>query len=297
MSCGIDWFAFTVHFDTSNETNIDPQGFLRYWLDDETIKVTWRSHGARGYKQSGFAGGINVYTHPTRGVHWHIEVTGEACDSIHPGQWRKLMELKLGKTDIRIRRIDFKVDNVPLSVSAIWACVRDDVNIKLMRSNKESIQHIESPWRPDEKGVQLGTSTIYLGSPTSDRRCRIYDLHGFTRVELQCRNDVADNMGWVLLKEEYARWNSLICGLVRDYFDLELVQWIEFMIDCPRVHVKVTSRNLRTYNKVLEWIKKQVSPALCMLGCVDGWERVINEVVESGKDRLSPYASVLDAYM
>ena len=62
-------------------------------------------------------------------------------------------------------------------------------------------------------------NSFYLGSRTSGRMIRIYDRRGDTRLEIEFKNEWAENICNVISKADYSVWVPQSIGLLRDYLD------------------------------------------------------------------------------
>jgi hypothetical protein len=84
--------------------------------------------------------------------------------------------------DGHVARLDLAADydgpSVP-TVAAIAGAI----------SRREWVTRLRSAYEGHD--LMTGKRTVYLGSKSSERRMRVYDLRGPVRVEVQTRNDVA----------------------------------------------------------------------------------------------------------
>ena len=153
--------------------------------------------GWRGYKECYKSGsGAIVYTLPIKSdlEHYHIQLNGDSCACLTPADLGGIEEIRRGGLKVTYKRVDLAFDTELFTVEEYLEQVKAD-NIT-RRSSRECLEVMESPFKLREDG-RKGTMTVYLGSASSDRRLRVYNLHGPTRVELQLRGDWAGS-GWCL---------------------------------------------------------------------------------------------------
>lgn len=156
-------------------------------------------------------------------------------------------------------------------------------------------------------GKQLG-ETVYIGSPSSDVRCRIYDKAAQTgmefpwmRFEIVFRKKRAE-----ALAENLPDVN--VPGLILHYVDFKersgaqridrrpsASWWIAFLqtIDKKKLTLPKQTPGLE---EIDEWIHKQVSGALWLLYEAYGWDKV-DEIMQDGKDKFNRnkrYQNLLD---
>jgi phage replication initiation protein len=168
--------------------------------------------GAHGYIDREYFDGVSIHSNgrPDMGV-W-LEMSGKGCrayESYGNGDWSLLFQTAL-EYDYHITRIDAAIDEhdgiLPIKKIA------DDV----LSGNYVS----RFKWYDVEQSSQ--GITVYLGSPTSDIRVRIYDKAAETgrqaeghwvRCEIQMRNDNA-----TAFAREYLTGNdSVFLGVLKNY--------------------------------------------------------------------------------
>ena len=121
---------------------------------------------------------------------------------------------------------------------------------------------------PDKK-----TATLYLGRPTSDRLLRIYDRRGFTRLEIQTRNERATALSTLLAAYGASYLPDLTIGALRDFIDFTdhtsnqnpsrqalLSWWEELVTSRPKVPTPIP-RPVPTLTRTLSWYAKSVAPS------------------------------------
>lgn len=212
----IDWFAFTVK-DVSPETIIG-------WLGLSNVGFL-PGKGHYGYKSSLFFGGMWVLYDGREDMGICVEFSGQGCRQYETSGNRTLEVLicdVLRFKSANITRLDVAFDDVDknsnglLDVMKIERLVRRDRYISKFgkKSGSWSGNHNDG----DEKSPLA--YSVYLGSPQSDVRFRIYDKamerggldYHWVRFELQLRRSAATNFittpGTVGYK---------FCGVVNNY--------------------------------------------------------------------------------
>jgi DNA relaxase NicK len=136
---------------------------------------------------------------------------------------------------------------------------------------------------PDNAGV-----TLTFGSRASGRYVRIYDLHGFTRVEMETKGKVANHLFRVMLIDMPSIWSKIAVGFLLDFLDFpENFYWKEFVGGCLRVRMMIKTHITIAIQRSIDWLNKQVAPTMYMLAELYGMGSLMSLVLAS-KDRMSP---------
>jgi hypothetical protein len=158
--------------------------------------------GGRGYSQICFCpvSGLVLYRYPSGGDtgHCHVEIKGEPLTSIgFEGVRRFLQGLEDADLTFRASRIDVAFDNVPCSPVELF-------NAWKAGKVKTRLHDHSHDWRENAKG-----KTFYWGSVTSERQGICYDKRGFNRVELRCRQKLAEGLGWLVVQgDAHKLWQA-----------------------------------------------------------------------------------------
>jgi DNA relaxase NicK len=157
--------------------------------------------------------GIKVYYSDGRDD-VHVEIPGEACEFAGPEGLINLWTDCGGK----LRRFDVAIDGLKgadgndLDPAEVFdmaynrpECVRTKANL----AGDESVTMMQN-----RKG-----KTSYIGAASSERRVRIYNARGPTRLELQVRGKRAESYGDVLEGLCVSKLPKVIVGLVRAFVD------------------------------------------------------------------------------
>ena len=206
--------------------------------DDPLYKHT---HGARGY--DGFwsgPDGSKFYGFPSNesNTYCSFELSGKPLAEIVDLHGKLAsMKLAFGQENIKIRasRFDLAWDYCPFSpleAREAWKAGKVKTRIPL-----HSYRWMESP-----EG-----NTFYAGSPKSQKRLRVYDRRGYTRLEMQARKDNSDSLflDYLYFPENLTGW---LCGVVT----WEMPWFEQFMQGPIRLKVEGDTdatklRNFRAY--------------------------------------------------
>jgi DNA relaxase NicK len=261
-------------------------------------------HGGRGFQKLYRALlETKLYTEPLHqqdvvdNQYFSFEFPGSACDAL-PDKVIQEFILVLDRWEkARITRLDLAWDGVSFSPEQ----VKEAVERKELRSHlrKESMKYTISPYEPREDG-QIGTTSLRLGSNSSNRLLRVYDKHGPVRLELQNRKERADLIARDVLKRTPQEWFAPAIGHLRDYVDFvepgseSLLYWWEIFIDGANRAMKTVS-DARTVelNRIVTWVNQQVSPALSVLADVIGKESIDAFIIDGRRKRSRKYNALL----
>jgi len=166
-----------------------------------------------------------------------------------------------------------------------------------MRALPETLQIIENPKAIDEKGG-IGTATTYIGSRKSERYMRVYNLHGYTRLELESKDKIADHYFYYLLFENEQTFNDRAMGLIQDFIYLDEDYWRSFIDGHDRAFMKILPRPDPTLERLDGYLRTQAATALYLLTQIKG-EEYIQQLLDEGRQRLpgkTKYYPLMHAY-
>ncbi len=215
----IDYFSVTI-WGSHEEVLKIFQDFLGETVGDPVHM----GHGHRGYKWWGKAlSGVNVYSMPVNETqqHGHIELKGTGCEVVGMETIKQLAQYlaerfkETGKK-YKVTRLDLAWDGVNATPQEFLEAVQNDYIRSLAKRDSWDLQ--SSPIREGDD-IRI-TNTVYFGSRTSERRLRVYDMHGFTRVELQTRDERAQAIVEVLFNHMAEDWGNQAIGHLRDFVDV-----------------------------------------------------------------------------
>jgi len=266
--------------------------------------LTARPFGGRRYKQSSVCstGGI-VYYGPAvltkdGQEHFHIELKGESLRCLTPD----LLQEYLGvvASSGKVTRIDFAFDHCDFTPDEIYFSVKGAPELLETKASRESLEWIEKEHQRQEGQADSedprGCHTMYIGSSQSERRLRIYDKHGYTRVELQLRAEWANAAALVLSRSVAPKWPPLAVGMLLDFVNVKLDCWRDQFENFVQCSLKVYSARAVSLDRAMRWLADQVAPALHTCIEVIGLDAVLAWVRDNlGKDgqRLDRWQPVL----
>jgi len=262
LGARVHYLRFTVHQSPSIP---EPHVFLR----DALWQFEWgESRGRSGYTTGArcAASGAELW--------WDQPgAEGEFCTLSLPGDSSAVVGVDYlmdvlhtaWQSGCRVvcNRIDLAVDTAEFTPADVW--------VHLQGGEARALSCRET-WRWDTRPHQLaengrvGCSSATLGSRSSDRYLRVYDLHGPTRVELECKGRWAD-----------AVWSHLIGGnrkglqgVILDYLDFpKWGAWRSAFGSVMRLSLKAFKAVTELAASVLErkaaWVRENVSRTLSMV--------------------------------
>jgi DNA relaxase NicK len=299
----VHWFAITIHQDFERVKSLWSQFFalgLGVLVD--------KGHGARGYKQISEAlqGAKVYYDHVTAKEgqeHCHIEFPGSACEAVLPSVFPALVDF-LTENQVRfsIKRVDFAFDGVPFSPQDFLDGLMSGNLVSLIKRDpsleNDSIRVEQSPYRLRENG-EVGTMTVYAGSPSSQRMVRVYNKRGDTRLELQLRDERAHEVCLDVFSHAWDEWEFIVKTHLRQFIDFKNTDWwAVFVSIAHRADLKISSARRMSLTKMEEWFNRQVVVALSVYedvwGKAEAKHRMDSLVNKARKTRdRSRYSSVL----
>lgn len=257
-------------------------------------------HGGRFYQQTYSTDlGIIVRYLPVGSdeIRGTIELPGLSCQYLG---YDKLVHFYqyLCRTNnkVRIKRIDLAFDHCNFTVEDVRKCIlSDDLRSYFKRS---TIKIYECPRELDELG-KLGTSGLTIGGRSSTRYMRVYDKHGYTRLELEFKAEKAEQVGIDVLMagcKELAVYE--VMGHIRDYIDFFSEWWKEFIADFDRLYKKLPEsvKQLST-SQIKKWFENQVASAFYTLASLEGSEYFDNlYLLGSLKYKRSKFSGMVECY-
>ena len=246
-SIALDWMSFTLK-GLQDETLV----LQTITPDGEISPVT----PTNGYKRAVASNiGIQLHINPDRPeMGLHVVIPGSSLRLLEQSgtSTRRMLQIAV-QAGALFTRIDLAKDAKDERIS-LWeiysACERHE------RSG--TAQKIRQWREPD------GGHTIYVGAPSSDAQCRLYNkaaeshVEGdWVRMEFQARNDVAK--AWArVLSQDNADWNALLCGKVGKMLNIDVDGYNRWLGGAATEGLpQIEKRSDRE-----AWILKQVIPAI-----------------------------------
>jgi hypothetical protein len=286
----IHWLSFTVHAPTDAAFTI--YGLLFQDLFGELID---KGHGGRGFKviYHGLLE-LKLYLEPVHSEesYFHFEIPGQACDML---SWKHFQALgQILESNFpgqhKFTRFDFAFDHVPFSPEEAESAIKRGQVRSLVK--RETLEIHASPFAARDNG-EIGTYTVELGSRTSERMIRVYNKRGFTRLELEMRDDRANIVAPQVFRcDDVSEWYPLMMSHLRDYVDFSTDWWTDFTEGTWRAWEVISSPREITQAKLIHWLDQHVSPALSVaVDILPGY--AVEAIIQRGRKRRGPRYDLL----
>jgi len=281
LEMGIDYLEFTIY--TYKEKAIDLYNLIfREFLGDLILDGSTRHYNDRYINGRGFFMGCNPKNTPILHNHWTFP--GSICQELPYKLWQIFIrETYLNDIKIKCTRLDIRADYCNFTPYDIYGSIQEGK--ARTWANRETLQLIENPNELDELG-NIGTATVYIGSRKSDRFMRVYNLHGFTRMELQTRKDTSNYYFEYLLKTDEKEFKNKSMAIIQDFITIDEDYWRFFTNGIPRAFMKIKPQEDKTLQSLDKWLKIQVSTVLYLLIAIKG-SRYLDELLYIGHKNLS----------
>ena len=282
VTFGIHWLALTIHTHRDQAFNI-----YEVLFKDRFGEMVEMGHGGRGFKEIWHSlMEFKIYLNPIQEEreYFHYEIPGQACELISWDYFHALgIILESNYKDAyKFTRLDFAFDNLGFSPEQADQEIRNN-NIRTL-AKRENLEIYESPFLKRDNG-EIGTYTVALGLREADRRIRIYNKRGYTRLELETRDDRAQLIAKdLLLAENVSDWFSISIGHLRDYIDFKTEWWQEFIAGEARAWATLGDARELTVTRMVNWLDRQVMPALSVAIDILPPD-VIEKLINRGRNR------------
>ncbi len=260
ITFGIHWLAFTVHAPIERAFELYDILFKEKF--GEMVEL---GHGGRGFKDIRHSLlEFKIYLDPVLEdrEYFHYEIPGQACELISWDYFNALgilLEANF-KDCYKFTRIDFAFDNLGFTPEQVEQAIREN-NLRSLAKREKMAIH-QSPFAIRDNG-EIGTYTTELGVRDSGRMIRVYNKRGYTRLELETRDDRAQIIAKdLLLAENISKWFSISIGHLRDYVDFNTDWWKVFVSGEARAWATLGDAKELTITRMVEWLDIQVMPAL-----------------------------------
>lgn len=258
---------------------------------DSVDGVNWVAcRGARGYTDCMRFMGINIFLGNKNFEGVWVEMSGGGCrtfDTFSAFDWSVIFfELHI-QEEYHITRLDVAYDD--------WNGLLDIDKI----SKEVEKQNYISNFRYWETVRSSKGSSVYLGSPASDVRFRIYDkaaetgrtdeIPHWVRFEIQLRNDTAYSL---LKKLDTENIGSLFCGVLKNYIRFVKPSvtesnksrwnvrkwWLDFVGDVAAVPLWTPSDTEYNLYRCKRYVYRQAGNAITSLIEIMGIEQFYDEL-------------------
>jgi hypothetical protein len=278
-TASVHWLTCTVHTgQLDGATDQDVRDLVRgafsaplaAWVDtgmggrrfDRLARL--QGHGVAFYSQpSGVPAGCGYVS---------IDLSGEACEELSvPGCFWLLREMDARGWWWSASRIDLAVDGVPFTpLDMAEAYEAGNLRTWCKVDNPDSVV-LQWSGRGEKR-----THTFYLGHAQSERRLRVYDKRGFTRVELQLRGDHAKVVAKVVSAVPVS-FGDCVVGCVRSYVDVidrasstnisrcKLLSWWAAWVDGVVAFRCELVKPEPTLERATRWVEASLAPMLAAI--------------------------------
>jgi DNA relaxase NicK len=275
LKFGIDYLAFTIFGSKLEGLQLYEQlfGSLLGGLKEEGQT---KFYGSRLINGGGFEFLADPKI-PKGGEHFRFILPGAICDQIEITDLRKLLDACL-KRSLRLNctRIDLKIDNCPFKPLEAFQTLNS--GMFRGRSGRETLKFFDQPHEKNELG-DIGTTGLNFGSRNSERFMRIYDAHGFTRLELECKGATA--LFYFLALMHMENFCDQIMGYVIDFVDLDADFWREFTMGYKRIIRPAVKRPDPELEALERYAFTQCAPAIGLLTAIKGRDW-LDEFIDQG---------------
>lgn len=272
----VDWLQGLLHFTSWGDLD-DFLGFLNSscdrWYKSNSSFWSGRSFASR---IDSLSGGTLAYNFISSGYEVLLVFPG-GYFSTASVDWVSILLKKLVSLNFTCTRLDIAIDDFSRSVS---------LDTVLDAAYNNSIVGFESYRHIDGNGV----STVYFGSPSSDKQLRFYDcdfVHQIPadRWELQLRRDYANSVLFGVNLDNLAfdlgsYFFSLVRFVDRDssstVTNCDLLPWWDNLASRFLSISFSLPKSFSSLGKLDHWFTKQVLPSLCVFRFGLGREAFFN---------------------
>lgn len=277
----VHWIAFTVHAPIDQAFLLYDLLFKEHFGDMEPL-----GHGGRGFKEIYHSRlEFKIYLNPVGNKEFfHYEIPGSACDCIDWSYLVALGDLLEGNfpDQYKFTRFDFAFDNVPFTPQQVEEAIKNNDLRSL--GKRETLEIHSSPFEERDNG-EMGTYTVQFGSRTSERMIRVYNKRGFTRLEFQMKDRRAQLVArQVCTSTKQTTWYYIVLAHLLDYIEFKTDWWEAFVDGNERANAKVSTVKELSMSKLVQWLDKQVIPALSVAMDVLPKE-TIDSMIKRGRQR------------
>jgi len=272
LSQTIDWLQVTS----------PAPAFPVEWRDDGKISL----RGQWGYTRSlNYSDGRIILFSPERPeMRTHTVYSGSTLHRLYELYGTTPFEILASLApSANVTRIDIAVD-----------CQRGYLDFDAVVQALQSDQAITKAERVDRfQGIDSRADTIYLGSPTSARRLRIYDKASeqkmtdfeWTRIELQSRKPFADETRSALVSSDFSE--QTIPGIICGFLDLPTVpDWQTIFHGAP---VLLTAPP-KSRDGTIYWLLKSAAPCLARAQVEHPETDILEIFLKIYRERLDEYS-------
>ena len=203
----IDYLSLTLH-DSQLSKRLDVVAVVLALQGEATAWFQESGFGTKGYARLIHGPyGCAIKARAYKGSHENFEGKGDFFSSFAASEIGRFLHLVVSMgSRYRVPQIDIKQDHCPFTPRQIYRAIKcGQVRTRLRR---ESLKWIHSG----------DGDTVYLGS-RQNILIRCYNLRGFTRFELECRDAKTTARLEAFIGSEPTTWDDLAVGFIREVID------------------------------------------------------------------------------
>jgi hypothetical protein len=243
--------------------------YFEGFFSDELGELLDQGHGGRFYRNT-YAGmlGVILRSDPIgegEEARETLEIPGKACQVIGYDRLSRFYKYLISTPGmVRINRIDTAFNHCPFSVEDLYQAIQNNEVRSLFK--RYTLKYFENKYEKDEKG-KVGTSGITIGGRSSERYLRVYNKHGYTRLEVEYKHTKADIVGVdLLLANDTKEALRYAVGHLKDYIEFHNDLWDEFYSDLDRLYSKLPMNvQEMSITEIKKWFEKQVAGSFYIL--------------------------------
>jgi len=284
----VHWIQFTMPEEVRIEDTVKE---LRGYLDSPFESV---GHGAWGYEDMSIGiAGSRLLTSAKRPEH-HVELPGGWCESVGAEKCRTLLEWVTDNKG-HFTRIDLAGDD--------YSKVITPKGVAKKCKKGELVSHCHHVTR-NYSVMGKVQDVLYIGSPKSFRRLRVYDKNAESdgeidaiRWELQLRDEAAYSAFELVYENSLPEaYLSTLVGFA-DFRQVknsnvtrrQRTRWFKRIVGEAQKATLSVSKPVRTIEQTEAWLRKQAAPSLAMIVKAKGGDLgIIEDMVIEGGKRLKP---------
>jgi DNA relaxase NicK len=225
-----------------------------------------------------------------------IVFPGQACQLMGFYVIKMFIEMMeyLYPGNVVFNRFDLAFDDCNFSIEQVEkALLFDDLRSYFKR---ETIRFYNNPYELQDDG-QVGTRGVTVGGRSSTRYMRIYNKHGFTRLEVEFKHEKAGQVARDVIGQDNPDLAlRYAIGHIRDYVDFFEDWWNVFVCNQDRLFKKLPGTvQSMTSDRIKRWFEKQIASAFFILTSLEGGEYLDN-LYNIGKEKYeySKYKGLLE---
>ena len=154
-------------------------------------------------------------------------------------------------------------------------------------TQRDSLDLRNQPLKEKEDDSSKGCETCYFGSRSSDRYLRLYNKRGPNRLEAEYKQRRASIVADDLFKnlQKIDDFYNIAISHLRDFIDVDLPWWWEFVNDIDRAYAKIHSAKEVSLEKSKDWLLNQAAPTIAAINHIDGGNFLMELIIE-GRPRM-----------